>query len=207
MNKVLITLFLVPIISSCFTVNYNRFTYYRQTPAKPLTLNVAGLYCSFKRTTFTSYDPEQKYWARIYFFYEDGSVYETSVGMKDSSLNELKNEMPGNYYKFVENNIDATGAFKIVGDTLKIQRFVSTGQKGGYATDLLERYFIINKNIGSLTSLQSYCKWCAPNDSGYDKRIGLEKNYLPVEYNFLPLSEKPDSSKMRYKHKRWYKKE
>ena len=65
--------------------------------------------------------------------------------MRDSSANELKNKMPGDYYKFVENNWQANGAFKIIGDTLKIQRFVSTGQRNGLRqhreVNILDRFY------------------------------------------------------------------
>ncbi len=206
MKKILQTLFLVPLISSCFTVNYKRFTYCQQpSTTKSLVFNTNGLYYSFDRSPFTSYDVGYEHYAGVYFFYKDGSVYSTAIGTRNPSASDLKNKLPGEYHKFVENNRDAAGAFIIVGDTLKVQLFMGTQQRGIYATDVMEQYFIIDRRTNSLTSLKSYCKWCAPNYSGFDKKTGFEKDYVPVQYNFLPLPEKPDSTKMRYKHKRWYK--
>ncbi len=207
MRKIIHTILLVPIFFSCNIVNHKRFTYYKQPPIKPLAFSTIGLYYNFTRSTFTRWDPERKYWAHVYFFYEDGSFYTTSIGVKDSSVNDLKMELPNDYHQFVENNPDATGAFKIVGDTLKVERFIGTAQRGIYATDVMEQYFILNRNTNSITLIKNYCKWCAAVYSSFDKKTGIENTKVPVEYNFMPLQTMPDSSKMMYKKKRWYKDE
>ena len=199
MNKWNIIYFLIVLFTSCGIANHSRFTYYKQV-LKIEEFRTDGVYYRFSE--FHGGNGDDRYFAGLYFFYKDGTVISNSVKMKNSLDKDVASKMTNDMYHAVEVAQNSGGAYIVKEDSLKIQIFGGTQQRTLYSLDILEFLFFVNKYNSSIKFVSSFCNWCPKN--GNNDSLVLIPN---PEYNFLPLTNKPDSSKLWFKKTKWYKKE
>jgi hypothetical protein len=169
----------------------------------PLPFRVNGAWYTVKTRVVGVNDI--RIWVTVYFFYEDGTLFHNDLDFTDTLPAAIGSSIK-EYYRSIENYAKNNGgAFKITGDTLKVQFFSSTQQTGFYDTSVSEDCFLIKNNSTTIDLLSNYCRWCRNQDSGYNKS-GIIRFNPPIKYKFLPLDSKPDSTKMWFKEKSWYKK-
>jgi hypothetical protein len=199
MKKLIYLFILMAAFNSCWTVNHKRFTYYKLPAQYHPSFNTNGLYYRFKE--YRTVHGDDRYWAGVYFFYQDGNVLTASITMKDSSDKDIVSKLTNELYTAIENSNGDGGAYAIVGDSLKLQMFVGTQQRGVWATDIINENCIISTDDHAITLTSTICEWCPKETNKAFAKAPIE------EYKFLPLTRKPDSSKLWFRKKKWYKRE
>ena len=198
MNKTNIIYFSIILFTSCNVLNHSRFSYYKQPPEAQTAFNTNGVYYKFEEVHYG--DSDDRYWASLYYFYKDGSIINTALSMKNSADKDILSKLTSDFNKSIELAYRSGGAYLISGDTLKTQMFEGTGQRGIYDDNVVEYNYLIDKKTDSIILISSFCDWCEKNrKKKMAMDIGIER------YSFLPLTVKPDSSKIWYKKTKWYK--
>ena len=84
---------------------------------------------------------DTRIWVVVYFFYEDGTLFHNDLDITDTLPSGIRSSIK-DHYPSIENLAKNNGrAFKIAGDTLKVQFFSSTQQTGLYDTNVAEDRF------------------------------------------------------------------
>ncbi len=200
MNKKNLISFLIILSTSCNILNHSRFSYHEQFAETQTAFKTNGVYYKFEE--YHSVYGDDRYYASLFYFYKDGSIINTSLTIKNSGDKDILPKLTSEFNKRIELAYRTGGAYIISGDTLKTQMFESTGQRGMYSENVVEYRFIFNKKSDSIRLISSFCEWCSKDRK---KKMAME---IPEErYNFLPLTIKPDSSKIWFKRTKWYRKE
>lgn len=200
MKKIIFLLILIAVFNSCVTVNHKRFTYYKLPPKIPLSFNTNGVYYRFEE--FHAENDDDRYWANLFFFYSDGTFTSTALTMENSSDKDIISKISGEFYRKIEKAEVTDGAYLINDDSLKTQMFIGTQQRSLYNLNIIEEVFLINRKNNSIKLISTFCEWCSTGE-----KKNLAADITREEYKFLPLTNKPDSSKLWFKKAKWYKKE
>jgi hypothetical protein len=201
--RVLIAFVTVVIIvvftNSCNLYRHNNFNTYKDKPVlllkdEPKTTGVYFL---------TNYSIKGYFESPIFFYlYKDGSVWgSNTVGLSTVPEQDFWKSPKAYLDKMNLNIAENSGHFLIRGNSIQIEVFAIS--PGSFFTKNVIRFEGQIKNDSTILLTKEICKWCSRHVREYPK-TGIKDIY--DEYKFYPTSIKPDSNKIWFKSKKWYKK-
>jgi hypothetical protein len=199
----MIVILMVALVTSCVSI-HRHFTLYKEKPflSKNDIIDLSGVFIGKVEKLKNHYS--------VMYLYHDGSMIINTYVLKTVRGEEFWNNVP-QYLAKELNQLQAvppnwnrlTGHFIIRGDSIHIEYFITQDQYW-LKRNSIENFGIL-KNDSLIVLVSKKCEWCHKSYYQGGSEF-LDGPYDPPKvYQFYYASYKPDSSKIWFKRKRWYK--